>query len=193
MQTQTLRHLTRGATLILLLSLVVGPVEARELQYRERSAGTLSDSNLDTDGDGSTATQLELSGKSRFGRFLGQSRVEYGPNPLAPPNQCPQVDRDGNPELQLEFEFVAGFGVKTFDRGDQLIQLPTSSLLCVNPANGVGFFQNTGIFVGGTGRFAGASGSFETEGTISTLLLNADGTPGFGIVNFSLEGPIKLP
>ena len=179
-----------GGLLVLGLA---GYTEAKEVKYRERVAGTFTDTPIDTNGDGTTATASALTGTTNFGRITGESVIEYEPIPLAPPNNCPQVDLAGNPEVQVEFTFVAGAGVKTFRRGDQLLLSPTSSLLCVNPTTGAGFFQNTGNFIGGTGRFVGASGSFETTGTVATLLLNANFTPGFGLTQFKITGTLTLP
>lgn len=183
-----------GGLLVLGLA---GYTEAKEVKYRERVAGTFTDTPIDTNGDGTTATVSRLTGKvEELGRITGESVIEYEPTPLFPgdpPNNCPQVDLAGSPEVQVEFTFVAGAGVKTFRRGDQLLLSPTSSLLCINPATGAGFFQNTGNFIGGTGRFVGASGTFETTGTVATLLLNADFTPGFGITQFEIDGTLTLP
>ena len=179
-----------GGLLVLGLA---GYTEAKEVKYRERVAGIFTDTPIDTNGDGTTATASALTGKTNFGGITGESVIEYLPEPLPPPNNCPQVDLAGSPEDQVEFIFVAGAGVKTFRRRDQLLLSPTSSLLCVNPATGAGFFQNTGNFIGGTGRFVGASGTFTTEGTVATLLLNADFTPGFGLTQFKITGTLTLP
>ena len=185
---------TRSILIIGILAFTLtGQAEAREIQYRERVSGTFTDTPIDTNGDTATAVSSALTGATNIGRITGESVVEYEPIPVAPPNNCPQVDLAGNPELQVEFPFVAGAGVKTFRRGDQLLLSPTTSLLCVNPATGAGFFQNTGTFIGGTGRFVGATGTFETTGTLATLLPNADMTSGFGITQFEINGTLTVP
>ncbi len=139
------------------------------------------------------ATSSALVGKTHLGGITGESVIEYEPIPLIPPNNYPQVDLAGSPEVQVEFTFVAGAGVKTARRRDQLLLCPILPVLCVNPATGAGFFQNTGNFIGGTGRFVVVSGTFITAGTVATLLLNADFTPGFGLTQLKITDTLLLP
>ena len=114
-----------GGLLVLGLA---GYTEAKEVKYRERVAGTFTDTSIDTNGDGTTATASALTGKTNFGSITGESVIEYEPIPLFPPNNnCPQVDLSGSPEVQVEFTFVAGAGVKTFRRRDQLGVAPILS------------------------------------------------------------------
>lgn len=188
MRTINLKKLTIGAAVgFVLAGGAIGNVEAKDMRYRESSSSTFSNTAIDTNGDGTLATLSLYTGHTNLGQITGQGVFEYLPIPFPPPppTNCPAGT--------VEFQFVVGRGVNTFKDGDQLILVPGSSLLCADPTTGLGTFHNIGVFAGGTGRFAGATGSFETRGTVAVLLVNQLGSAEFGLSNFEITGTLTLP
>jgi hypothetical protein len=89
-----------------------------------------------------------------------------------------------------------GFGsiTNTTPNGDQLYSQILTRKLC---ANAVGGFtgSDTGIIVGGTGQFAGASGTFQQSftGFFQAFDPNANPGQGFGSFTGSATGTLILP
>jgi hypothetical protein len=70
--------------------------------------------------------------------------------------------------------------------GDLLIEADTSLPLCFDPSRGIFFATGTGVITGGTGRFAGATGSFEYTNCAGKQLL-ASAVEGRAFFSFTCE------
>ena len=173
------------------LSLIGGvcPVEAKTIQYRERSAGSFHNTAIDTNGDTIPATLSLLSGKTSEGQMTGETLGEF--RPLGPQETPTGECAAGT----FEFTLVNGVGINRFRDGSILVLAPTFSVLCIDPLTGTGIFINRGEFRsrGSTGRFEGASGSWETHGTVIGLVVGPGGAAVAGTVNFELKGTLVVP
>jgi hypothetical protein len=89
-----------------------------------------------------------------------------------------------------------GFGTytETFPNGDQLYSLTLTRTICFDS---VGGFPGSGTFraVGGTGKFAGASGNGENSftGFFQAFDANANPLQGFGSSSGEFTGTLILP
>ncbi len=167
----------------------VHPTEARTIQYHERSVGSFHDTAIDTNGDAVPATLSLLNGNTSVGWMRGETLGEF--RPLGPHDTPTGECTAGN----FEFTLVNGVGINRFRDGSILVLAPTFSVLCIDPASGTGIFINRGVFQsrGSTKRFAGASGSWETRGTVIGLVVGLNGAAVAGTVNFELKGTLLVP
>jgi hypothetical protein len=182
---------TLAATCMVGLSLLggVGQVEARMIHYHERSFGSFHNTAIDTNGDTIPATLSLLTGKTNVGRMTGETLGEFRP-------LTPQDTPSGECAMgTVEFTFVNGVGINRFHDGSILVLAPTFSVLCIDPLMGTGIFINRGEFQsrGSTKRFEGASGMWETHGTVIGLVVGPGGAAVAGTVNFDLVGTLLLP
>src|SRR5712691_1298152 len=167
----------------------VGQVEARMIRYHEQSFGSFHNTAIDTNGDTIPATLSLLTGKTSVGDMTGETLGEFRPLGLqdTPSGECALGT--------LEFTFVNGVGINRFHDGSLLVLAPTFSVLCLDPLAGTGLFINRGEFQsrGSTKRFEGASGTWETHGTVIGLVVGPGGAAVAGTVNFDLVGTLLLP
>jgi len=182
---------TLAVTCITGLSLLRGidPVEAKTIRYHEQSFGSFHNTAIDTNGDTIPATLSLLTGRTSVGPMTGETLGEFrplGPNDI-PTGECAAGT--------FEFAFVNGVGINRFQDGSILVLAPTFSVLCLDPLTGTGIFINRGEFQsrGSTKRFAGASGSWETRGTATGLVVGPDGAAVAGTINFELKGTLVVP
>ena len=101
---------------------------------------------------------------------------------------CP----NGNAGLNFTLLPGTGHGIFRFDStGDLLFTKTSSATLCFDPLTTIQFFSGAENITGGTGRFAGATGSNTFNGTATTLF--DDGTGNFfGELSGTVEGTIIL-
>jgi hypothetical protein len=167
----------------------VDPTEAKTIRYHEQSFGSFHNTAIDTNGDTIPATLSLVTGKTNVGQMTGETLGEF--RPLGP-NDTPTGECAAG---TLEFTFVNGVGINRFQDGSILVLAPTFSVLCLDPLTGTGIFINQGEFQsrGSTKRFAGASGSWETLGTVTGLVVGPDGAAVAGVLNFELRGTLIVP
>jgi hypothetical protein len=167
----------------------VGQVEATMIRYYEQSFGSFHNTAIDTNDDTIPATLSLLTGKTSVGGMTGETLGEF--RPLGPDDTPTGECAAGN----LEFTFVNGVGINRFQDGSILVLAPTFSVLCLDPLTGTGIFINKGEFQsrGSTKRFAGVSGSWETRGTATGLVVAPDGAAVAGTINFELNGTLIVP
>ncbi len=128
---------TLAASCIAGLSLLaVGQVEAKTIQYLERSAGSFHNTAIDTNGDTIPATLSLLSGDTSVGRMTGETLGEF--RPLGPGDTPTGECAAGT----LEFTLVNGVGINRFRAESILVLGPTVSVLCVGPLQGTGMLIN---------------------------------------------------
>jgi hypothetical protein len=120
-------------------------------------AGSMVNSQIDSDGDGMHAILSTGRGKTNLGLAMFQT---IGENAARLPNvkTCTQG--------HWEFPLLMSHGVMQFDdSGDQILVKYTSGVTCYDPATRRFTSTIKGNFVGGTGKFAEASGPIESTST----------------------------
>ena len=173
-----------------MIALGSGRAEARDIKGRSTFAGTFLTARIDLNNDGNLASWSTAAVKSNLGRRTSQGVVERARVDL-PTGKCPAG--------QLEFTLVAGRFVNTFTQKakvkDQLFAELTSSTQCIDPATGAFSGNDTGTVIGGTGKFAGATGSFEQSFTGFILLFDPDpeSKQSFGSFTGESTGTLTLP
>jgi len=69
---------------------------------------------------------------------------------------------------------------------------PAAALFCLNPATGVFSIRSMGTVIGGSGKFAGATGAYEVKGAGNILLSDPAGRL-FAAFTFQTEATISTP
>lgn len=181
---------TIGLACSFVIALGSGRAEARDIKVRGTFAGTTLGTRIDFNNDGGLADWFTVEVKSNLGRATRQGVTEAAL--VDPPTgKCPAD--------QLELALVAARFVDTFTDTvkvkDQLFAEVTSSTLCFDPATGAFSANDTATWVGGTGRFAGAMGTFENSYTGFILLADPDPESNQFISSFTGEftGTLNLP
>src|SRR5712691_8147443 len=145
-----------GAAIGCLLVAGMGRVEAKEIPIKSKSAGTFLSSRIDRNDDGVTAGWSTGVTTGNLGNRIFHGVSEFVPT--GPTAACP-----GGVFL-IDAQNGQGFGTftETFPNGDQYYARALTSTLC---SDGVGgsTSSTTISIVGGTGKFAGASGNIENS------------------------------
>ncbi len=177
-----------GAAIGCLLVAGTGPVEAKQIPNNGKFAGTFLSSRIDRNDDGVPASWETGVTTSNPGK-----RVYQGVSELVrtdPTAACP------GGVFIIDAQNGQGFGTwtETFPNGDQLYAQVLTRTLC---SDGVGGFtgSTTLSYVGGTGKFAGASGNGENSfaGFFQVFDANANPFQGFGSFSGEFEGTLMLP
>ena len=82
--------------------------------------------------------------------------------------------------------------ITTFKNGDQLWGEFASGDMCLDTVTGEFYGSGQGVFTGGTGRFAGASGPFMVDFGGKNLTIATLGV-GFGAIYGEIDGTVILP
>jgi hypothetical protein len=182
------KRLIIGAAIGCLLAAGMGQVEAKEIPNNGKFAGTFLSARIDRNDDGEPAGWETGVTKSKPGE-----RVYQGVSELVrtdPTTECP------GGVFVIDAQNGQGFGIftETFPNGDQLYARVLTRTLC---SNGVGGFTGSSTFsyVGGTGKFAGASGNGENSftGFFQAVDMNANPFQGFGSASGEFIGTLILP
>lgn len=117
-------------------------------------------------------------GKGTFGASRLEISTDFVPLEV---NDCPSGF-----DMKLALYYSAT--VLTFPDQSQLFGAAYSGWLCANMTTGVYFGEVYGAYMGGTGRFEGATGSFTSpfEG------VHVEPTIGFRSIKGSIEGTVEL-
>jgi hypothetical protein len=164
------RHFISGIALLLLTS-VVSAAQAKTRQVHCRGAATVADgveTNIDTDGDGTSATLDQGLTNCNIGRFFFQEESELILQPTVT-TACPAGTSF---ELLIDSTQGQGRSVYTDEKtSDQLFFKVSSARFCLNETNPSLPFTSSGQIeaIGGTGKYAGATGTSEFHVTGSTL------------------------
>ncbi len=175
-----------GAAIGCLLVAGIGRAEARDIPIKGDFAGTFLTARIDLNNDGRLAFGGTWVEKSNLGESSAQFVIE---DVVVPPTgACPAG--------QLETALVAGSVVNTFlHTRDQLFTQTTSRILCFDFDTGVASAHAIATITGGTGKFAGATGSLDYRFTGVTLLADFDPASNqlFGSFTGTVEGTLILP
>ena len=91
------------------------------------------------------------------------------------------------------FRLVAGGGVFRFEDGSLLTVTVTQGVLCVDVDHSVGHLTETYQITGGTGRLKGATGTFQSTGSLSVVLFSTSNAAVLLINTGQLKGTVQLP
>jgi hypothetical protein len=190
----------KWTTVVLSVGLVfvmtLGTVNAEERKFKFRASGSGTPSRIDTNGDGVPASETRISGRSNLGlvsiQAVNETKLKLSnPADLTSVVLCQLPN--GDPGLQ--FEIVQAHSVYRIGSGALLFGQASGGagnclrLTCFGAPGqilpGCQFSSNIVVnFIGGTGRFDGASGTIELNGTGTVLLAHPTGL----FVAFSAEG-----
>ncbi len=171
--------LVLGAVL-LILSFMSAITYAGERPISMRWNGTVVDTAIDLNGDGFLANVIDAQAKGSFGARSLDIFTEFA---LA--GIC-----DEKPNV-LYVSMWYSKPVTTFANGDLLWGSVTNGWMCMDITTGDFTGEAEGLYEGGTGRFAGATGSFVAPFSGKSLTISELGI-NFGPVAGRLEGTVVL-
>lgn len=150
------RSFMMSIALILLLTGGVSRAEDKQLKFTSSYSGSGVDGDIDTNGDGIPAAVFTGIGNSNLGRFIFTGEGEFGE----------PVNNTTCPTGTLEYPLVQNTNVFFFQAtGEQLNFTYTPGAVgCFDPVAFEFTWRLPGVFNGGTGRFAHATGVFEDDG-----------------------------
>jgi len=144
--------------------------QAGEMRLNHRFSGVTQQTKIDLNEDGVFADLISFQMKGSPGNATAQAQGEF--HPIEP-----------NPGCDAQSELVYQTFVETFKDGSMLFFMTTAGQNCVNFAPLSIEGELTGIIIGGTGRFVGATGSWMVEfeafpvgPTMSATIGNLKGT-----------------
>lgn len=182
------KRLIIGAAIGFLFVAGIGRVEAKEIPLKGKVAGTFLSARIDQNDDGVTAGWETGVTTDKLGKYVYQGVSETVPT--GPTAECP------GGVFIIDAQNGKGFGTytETFPNGDQLYSWTLTRTLCFDS---VGGFTGSGTYstVGGTGKFAGASGNGENSfvGFFQAFDANAVPPQGFGSSSGEFTGTLILP
>ncbi len=142
--------------------------------FNEQVSGNFIDTSIDTNGDGTAANYFSGAARGTGSpTYEGLVEIAFGATGQCGPGE-------------LEGEVVAYSIVRRYSNGDLAYsRLDTSVLnpLCFNPAMGTATVEIHANVTGGTGKFAGATGSYVA--TYDVRLLVPDPAGGIGHGSFT--------
>jgi hypothetical protein len=156
------------------------------------ATGTAVSANFDFDdpGEGTPAFYVHGEGKGKSGGFSYQALVEVAPDG----NQCTVTGR--TPNAGSEFKLVtpdARVAVFRYaSTGDLLFTKATDATLCAD-SSGSYSASTTNEITGGTGKFAGASGTVTTTENGAFLTSDASKKRSFGWFHSDIVTCLILP
>jgi len=125
-----------------------------------------------------------------FGKFTSQGVVEEVPT--GPTTDCPGgvfiIDQVTDPAHPQGFAALTD----TYPNGDQAYSVILTRTECFD-VNGGFKGSSTGIILGGTGKFAGISGTFEQSYTGFFQVFDPTANQGFGSFTGTAKGEVIFP
>jgi hypothetical protein len=177
-----------GAAIGCLLIAGSGRAEAKEIPLKGKIAGTYLHARIDRNDDGVPASWQTGVVTGKPGTRPYQGVFEFVPT--GPTAACP------GGVFVIDAQNGQGFGIwtETFSNGDQLYGRVLTLTLCSDSVGG-SVSSATLSYVGGTGKFAGASGN--TKNNVASFLqagdANAVPRQGFGSFSGEFTGTLILP
>ena len=161
-----------GLALGIGLAVAVGNVEAKDKPFHASFAGTITNKD-DFSFTGTPGSYTNVAGKSTLGPYTAQLVYEASPDG----NTCTLPGGSSGVEFALAGEIVV---LSFTEKGKQIFLnlSPSGQLVCFDPIPSLIIGQATFDVIGGTGRFAGATGTIVK--TFKTIGLAA-AAPGRGI------------
>jgi hypothetical protein len=182
-----MKRLAMGLALGLVIGAAIGRAEADTISFQFNASESFITSEIDTNGDGQNAgLGMGVAVDDELGKFTFQELSEFS-LPVLPTGACPI----GQAEFPLLLHRAFLNHIET---GDQLFSQITSGTLCSDSSTFTFSFSVAGIFTGGTGQFAGATGSFTANGSGAQAVFTP-GPPGrgFGRTTGTTSGTLVIP
>lgn len=167
-------------SVLLALPFMAATTFADEVPISMKWAGTVADTAIDTNSDGLFVDTIDAMAKGSFGpASLGVFTEFYFAG------FCDIEQR------VLHLGILFSKPVTTFANGDQLWGSVTSGSMCMNTVTGDFTGEADGLYLGGTGRFADATGMFTVEFGGRNLTF-PQGLPGYGAIRGTIEGTVDM-
>jgi hypothetical protein len=176
-----------AAAVLAMASGASGNERARTYAYHEVIAGAAAPSSFDLNGDGVKGHYVTFAGRTSLGMAHGAILVEYDFLNAGLDASCSSGT--------IRIPVLASSGNRTVTRSESQIFMrddPASALLCLDPVSGAFTMSLKGVFAGGLGKYAGATGTYEYKGSGNVLLTDSTGMPLGGFV-LETRGRIRLP
>lgn len=171
-----------AAVSLLFVPFMAATSDAGEVPFKFSYTGSIVPIPVDLDADGTYATVVDAQSKGTFGASTSHIVTEWAPTGLCDNGY-------------VQFALLHAGIVVTFSNGDQLYGAGVGNgwmCLDLDPAGEGAFYGEAyGDFTGGTGRFAGASGTFTSPFSGNNITLLSFGY-GFGPIDGSFEGELIL-
>jgi hypothetical protein len=186
--------ITLGLALFILTGLV-SHAAAKTRHLKCTIAGTFADgveTNIDTNGDNVSATLDQGTFNCSGSNGVFQEEAEWIPQPTI--TNCPNVP--GMIEFHIDPTQGQQRAVQTNSKtGDQTFTQLTSGTLCLSTFTGQTTGRSEGVYIGGTGRAAGATGTFTSQTTGSYLAVGFKNGVfgGFGQFTGTVDATLILP
>ena len=192
-----IRYFTLGMAFLLLTG-VVGAADAKTLRMHCKGGETFTDgveTNIDTDGDGHSAVVSQGIETCNIGKFFVVEESDFIHQPTV--TTCPAGTTD---ELHIDATQGQHRAVATDEEtGEQFFFKVTSATLCAQFAT-FPFLATSSSqleIIGGTGKYAGATGTSKAHFTGSYLQFGCKGGAGpcggFAQFTFTSDGTLTLP
>lgn len=180
------KRLIIGAEIGFLFVAVIGRVEAKQIPLKGKSAGTFLNARIDRNDDGVPAGWETGVLTDKLGKRDYQGVSETVPTGATA--ECP------GGVFIIDAQNGFGTSTETFPNGDQLYAQVLTRTLCFDVVGGF-TGASTFSYVGGTGKFAGASGNGESSfvGFFQAFDANAVPPQGFGSASGEFTGTLILP
>ena len=163
-------------TLICASLILSTAAQADGIKLNQRYSGNGLPTMVDTNGDGITAAHGNFYVRGAPGRANVDSFNEFTAFGFHGVTGC-----------ELRAELVAQTYVETFADGSMLFYQAEEGFLCLNLSTFIISSEIRGVISGGTGRFAGASGTWVNVGT------GFSAGVGMNVFEGTLKGTIVLP
>ncbi len=164
---------------IALTAIAFSVTSSEATSFRESISGNFIDTSVDTNNDGVAGSiwigQAQGSGGPTY---EGVIEVDFGPT-----GRC----RAGEAEATLAAYSI----VRRYSNGDQLVSRLVEGFVCFNPATGAGTVDVTAEFVGGTGRYRKATGTYTAALTIQRLIPDGTGGIAHGLFEGRTSGSVR--
>jgi len=158
--------------------------DARHSQLKMAFSGSMVPTSLDVQSDTITDEEL-LAGNGTLGPFTFRK--------LRTDETVPQFFGSCGSGSGPTIRVVAGGGIFRFEDGSLLTVTVTDGVLCVDFDHGVGHLTETYQITGGTGRFKGASGTFQSTGILSAVMFSASNAAVLLTNTGEFKGTVQVP
>ncbi len=177
-----IKHLKTVIGAIILSVIFLAPVSYAEWQPIYISySGTILELSTDAFPDGMKANVVQAPSKGSFGASMVTIATEFYPDE----GTCLSTD-------DLFMSVLYSSGIASFSNGDQLDVSITGGWMCIDMVTGEfeGFAE--GAFLGGTGRFANATGDFESLFRGKNLAIAQLKPTAVSRIEGEIEGKVEL-
>jgi len=172
-----------GAVILAVMSLAPVSYGAEQPIYVSYK-GTILELATDFNNDGMKANVVQAPSKGSFGASMSTIVTEFVPYPPLF-GTCPSVG-----DLYLIVMYSSG--ITSFLNGDQLDASVDSGWMCIDMVTGEFEGVAYGVFVGGTGRFANATGDFESPFRGKNLAAAQLKPTAVSRIEGEIEGTVEL-